>query len=395
MILAEGGEPSRNGDYVVDLDPFSLSPGTQLCLIEAGTETGFTAIRSYLLVEDVEPALGRPGGRPRPHGGSSGSALASHEEIGDLRPSQRKDGAMERAAPVPEYVYPVSVAEAVTLLTKADGAAALLAGGQGLQRSTTAERDSPRYLVDLGRIEELRGVREDGDELVIGAMTTHHELLCDPLVREYTALLAAAAATLGDQAVRQLGTVGGALATADSAGDLPAVVLALDAMLVVQGPDGRRRIAAQEFFDSSGPSALSPQDVLLELRVPKLRGPWRAHYAKFQQLPRTWAVVGVGIVVRRDNGTVGAARIGLTNVSPVPVRASVAEAALAGMPATAEVVADAVEVALDDVVSRWMLTGPEGYLSQLARVLTKRTITTAAGLWEPAPARPIEQLPEL
>ncbi|MGW0212125.1 FAD binding domain-containing protein [Streptomyces sp. NPDC003233] len=231
--------------------------------------------------------------------------------------------------PAFDYTRPDSVDDAVHALADAGDEAKVLAGGQSLVPLLRLRLAFPELLVDVGRIPELRGVREDGDSLVIGAMTTHHEVVHDPLVRRHAGLLAQATATVADPAVRHRGTLGGSLAHADPAGDLPAVALTLDAGLVVAGPAGRRTIAARDFFVDYLQSALADDELLLEVRIPKTDG-WSFHYEKFHPVAQSWAVVGVAALVRRDDGRIAEARVGLTNMGATPLRATAAEEALAG-----------------------------------------------------------------
>lgn len=228
-----------------------------------------------------------------------------------------------------DYARPESVEEALTALAEGGEDAKVLAGGQSLLPLLRLRLAFPGLLVDVGRVPGLRGVREDGGTLVIGAMTTHHDVVHDPLVRRYAGLLSAATASVADPAVRHRGTLGGSLAHADPAGDVPAVVLALDGELVAAGPEGRRTIPAAGFFTDYLQTALRPDELLVEVRLPKLEG-WGFHYEKFARVAQAWAVVGVAAVVRRDNGRIAEARIGLTNMGPTPLRAPAAEAALAG-----------------------------------------------------------------
>lgn len=279
-----------------------------------------------------------------------------------------------------DYVAPTSVGEAVAALTEGGEDAKVLAGGQSLIPVLRLRLSYPTVLVDLRKVEELRGVREDGNELVIGAMTRHADVVTDPLVRQYAALVSEAAATVADPAVRHRGTFGGALAHADPAGDLAAVALALDAQLVAEGPGGRRSIAAADFFLDYLQTALSPDEVLVEVRLPKLEGQWGVAYEKFNRTAQAWAIVGVAAAVRRDNGSIAEARVGLTNMGSTPVRAAAVEAALAGATAEVGAVADAAAHAADGTNAPSDLSGQSDYREHLARVLTKRAVLAAAGL---------------
>ena len=279
-----------------------------------------------------------------------------------------------------DYVAPSTVAEAISALTEGGEDAKVLAGGQSLIPVLRLRLSYPSVLVDLRKIDSLRGVREDGADLVIGAMTRHADVVKDPLVKQYAGLVAEAAATVADPAVRHRGTFGGALAHADPAGDLAAVALALDAQLVVEGPGGRRTIAAADFFLDYLQTSLSPDELLVEVRVPKLEGQWGVAYEKFNRTAQAWAIVGAAVAVRRDNGSIAEARIGLTNMGSTPVRASAVEAALAGATADAGSIAAAAEHAAEGTTAPSDLSAQSDYREHLARVLTRRAITTAAGL---------------
>jgi carbon-monoxide dehydrogenase medium subunit len=278
-----------------------------------------------------------------------------------------------------DYVRPASVAEAVQAIGAAGEDGKVLAGGQSLIPVLRLRMSYPSTLVDVGRIPELRGVRDDGDALVIGAMTTHHDVLHDELVRQHAPILAQATQTIADPQVRHRGTFGGALAHADPAGDLPAVALALGCEFVATGPGGERRIPAAEFFVDYLTTALSPDEVLTAVRVPKLGAGWSSHYEKFNRVAQAWSIVGVAALVHRSNGSITEARIGLTNMGSTPLRASATESALAGADATAEAVAAAAEHAADGTNPPSDLSGQSDYRAHLARVLTRRAVLAAAG----------------
>ncbi|MFF0729144.1 FAD binding domain-containing protein [Streptomyces sp. NPDC004134] len=281
-----------------------------------------------------------------------------------------------------DYVRPESAGAAVSALAEAEAAgleAKVLAGGQSLLPLLRMRLAFPDLVVDVGRIPGLRGVRDDGDALVIGALTTHHEVLADPLVRRHAGLLAAATATVADPAVRHRGTLGGSLAHADPAADLPAVALALDAELTAEGPGGRRTVPAREFFTDYLTTVLAPGELLTEIRVPKYDG-WGFRYEKFSRAAQAWALVGVAAAVRRhDGGRIAEARIGLTSMGPTPVRAAAVEAALAGADTTEESVAAAASAAAQGTRPAADLSGSAAYRAHLARVLTRRAVLAAAG----------------
>ncbi|HEV2784251.1 MAG TPA: xanthine dehydrogenase family protein subunit M [Actinophytocola sp.] len=277
-----------------------------------------------------------------------------------------------------DYIAPSTVDDAVRALADAGEDAKVLAGGQSLLPVLRMRLADPTKLIDLGRIPELRGVREDGDLLVIGSMTTHYEVQRDPLIREHALLLALATDTVADPQVRHRGTFGGSLAHADPAGDLLAPALAMDAQLVVSGMDGKRTIPAAEFFVDYFTTAMRPGEILIEVRVPKFTG-WSAHYEKFNRVAQAWSMVGVAATIRTEGGAIAEARVGLTNMASVPVRARGVEEALVGQPATAEVIKAAAERAADGTSPTTDGNADAEYRQHLARVLTGRAVAAAVG----------------
>lgn len=276
-----------------------------------------------------------------------------------------------------DYAAPSTVEDAVRALSEAGEDAKVIAGGQSLLPVLRMRLAAPTALIDLGRIPELRGVREDGDSLVIGAMTTHYDVTRDPLIREHALLLAKVTETVADPQVRHRGTFGGSLAHADPAGDLLAPALAMDAEMVIAGMDGRRTVPAADFFSDFFTTAMRPDEILVEVRVPKFTG-WPAHYEKFNRVAQAWSIVGVAATVRTDNGTIAEARVGLTNMSSVPVRARAVEEALVGQPATAESVRAAAEHAAEGTNPTLDSNADIEYRRHLARVLTDRAVMSAA-----------------
>ncbi|MDT4946893.1 MAG: aerobic carbon-monoxide dehydrogenase medium subunit [Pseudonocardiales bacterium] len=278
-----------------------------------------------------------------------------------------------------DYVRPSSIAEAVTAIGEAGEDGKILAGGQSLIPVLRLRLAYPSTLVDVGRVPELRGVRDDGDAIVIGAMTTHHDVMHDALVQEHAPLIAQATETVADPQVRHRGTFGGSLAHADPAGDLGSVALALECDFVATGPGGERRIAARDFFVDYLTTALRPDELLTAIRVPKLGAGWSSHYEKFNRVAQAWSIVGVAALVQRQNGSITAARIGLTNMGNTPLRAGAVEQALAGADASAEAVAAAAEHAAEGTSPPSDLSGKADYREHLARVLTRRAVLAAAG----------------
>jgi carbon-monoxide dehydrogenase medium subunit len=279
-----------------------------------------------------------------------------------------------------DYVRAGSVEDAVAALAEHGDDAKVLAGGQSLLPLLRMRLAYPEVVVDVGRVEEMRGVRDDGDHVVIGAMTTHHDVIHNGLLQEHCGLVVAATKTVADPAIRHRGTFGGSLAHADPAGDLPAVALALDAEFVIAGPNGRRTVAAADFFVDYLQTALAADEVLVEFRLPKLGDGWGFHYEKFQRVVQAWAIVGVAAAVHRSNGSITEARIGLTNMGPTPLRATATEQALAGTDAAAGAITEAAAHAAEGTQPTDDLNGKADYREHLARVLTRRAVIAAAGL---------------
>lgn len=284
--------------------------------------------------------------------------------------------------PVPfDHHAPTSLGEAVTLLGRlvTEGRdVKVLGGGQSLTPVLRLRMASPEVLVDLNRVPELRGVREDDDVLAIGAMTTHDTMTRDPLVRQHALLLALASETVADPQVRHRGTFGGALVHADPAGDLPAPVLALGAEMVLVGPAGRRTVPAAEFFEDLFTTAVGEDELLVEVRVPRYTG-WGAAYEKFTRISHSWSMVAVAAAVRVENGTIAQARVGLTNMGSVPVRATAVEEALVGQPVTADAIKRAALTAGAGTSPPTDANADSDYRRHLAGVLTGRAVLTASG----------------
>ena len=277
-----------------------------------------------------------------------------------------------------DYHAPTSVSEALRLLADAGDEAKLLAGGQSLLPVMRLRMAAPEVVIDLGRIEQLRGVRDDGESIVIGAMTPHFEVVESALVHEHALVLSEAAATVADPQVRHRGTFGGALAHADPAGDLPAPVLALGGELVIQGAAGQRTVAAADFFEDYFTTALGDDEILTEIRIPKHTG-WGGHYEKFTRVAQQWSIVAVAAAVRAEGGSITEARVVLTNMGSVPIRATAVEQALAGTPADADSVRAAVAAVAEGTSPPSDINGDADYRRHLAAVLTRRAVLAAAG----------------
>lgn len=276
-----------------------------------------------------------------------------------------------------DYVRAGTVEEAVGALQQHGEDAKVLAGGHSLLPLMKLRLALPEVLVDVGRVDSIKGVSDAGEHLAIGAGTTHDQVVHDRLLREHCRVVSDVTAMVGDPQVRHRGTIGGSLAHGDPASDLPALMLALDATLVAQGPAGRREIAAADFFVDYLSTALAPDEVLVEVRVPKLGSGWGYHYEKFNRVAQAWAVVGAVAVVQRANGAIGSARVGLVNVGPTPVRASAVESALIGVEPSSEAVAAAAENAADGISPSSDVHASAEFRTHLARVLTRRAVTAA------------------
>jgi aerobic carbon-monoxide dehydrogenase medium subunit len=279
-----------------------------------------------------------------------------------------------------DYVRATSIDDATAALGQHGDEAKILAGGQSLIPLLRLRLAYPSVLVDVGGVGEMRGVRDDGDAIVIGASTTHAEVIADQLVQQHAPLVAKATETVADRQVRHRGTFGGSLSHADPAGDLPSVAVALDASFVLaKAGGGRRTVAASNFFVDYLQTAAEPDELLVEVRVPKLGDGWGYHYEKFHRVAQAWAIVGVAAAVRRSNGSIAEARIGLTNMGATPVRADAVESAIAGADATSDGVAAAASKAAEGTNPPSDLGGQADYRRHLVTVLTRRAVLAAAG----------------
>ena len=280
------------------------------------------------------------------------------------------------------YARPTTIDEALQAVASGGEDVKIMAGGQSLIPVMRLRLAAPETVVDLMKVAELRGVREEEDAIVIGAMTTHSDVLSDPLIARYAPLIAEATETVADRQVRHRGTFGGALAHADPAGDLPAVALAMDAEFVIAGLAGRRTVPAAEFFVDYLTTALDEGEILVEIRIPKLAADqgWGVRYEKFNRVAQAWSIVAVAAAVRREGGRIVEARIGLTNMGPTPLRASATEAALVGVDVSLQTVTAAAAQAADGTSPSNDLNAQADYRQHLAQVLTRRALAAAVGL---------------
>ena len=274
-----------------------------------------------------------------------------------------------------DYEVAESVDHAIELLGQHGEDAKLLAGGHSLLPIMKLRLAAPTVLVDLGRVDELKYVRDEGEHIAVGAMTRHTDVERDQLLQEQCGLLAYTTSLVGDPQVRHRGTIGGSISHGDAASDLPSALLALEGQFVIRGSSGERTVAAADFFKDYLQTDLAPDEVLTEIRVPKLGPDAGWSYRKFNRRAQDWAVVGVAAVVERSNGTISSARIALTNMGSTPVRATAAEGALSG--ADASSVAEATSNADEGTSPASDIAASAEYRRHLARVLSRRAVEEA------------------
>ena len=267
-----------------------------------------------------------------------------------------------------DYKRAGSAAEAISLVSEYGDDAKFLAGGHSLLPLMKLRLAQPSVLVDIGRLSDLSYIRDAGDHIAIGAMTRHMDVEKSPILAQHVPLLAHAASHVGDPQVRHRGTIGGSIAHADSASDLPATTLALGAIYVVQGANGTREIPASQFYKGFLESALQPDEMLTEIRVPKITGAgWS--FQKFNRRAQDWAIVGVA--AWRGAGGSGVA---LVNMGSTPVLATSVSSALA----SGASVADAAELAAAEAEPQSDLNASAEYRTHLAKVLVRRALEEAS-----------------
>ena len=279
-----------------------------------------------------------------------------------------------------EYHTPSTIQEAITLLTQYNGEAKILAGGHSLLPIMNLRLAQPKALIDIGKISGLSGIREDNGAIVIGAMTTHYMVESSSLLKQKVPLLPETAAVIGDVQIRNRGTIGGSIAHADPAGDLPAAAVALDIQLKAVGPRGERILSAREFFVDILTTALQPDEILTEIRVPAFAAHTGSAYEKFPNPASRYAIVGAAAVVTVDgSGVCRKASIGLNGITGKPVAAVGVEQALIGKQLNNQSIQEAAAKAADGLEPLGDIFASATYRAHLARVYTKRALTRASG----------------
>jgi aerobic carbon-monoxide dehydrogenase medium subunit len=267
------------------------------------------------------------------------------------------------------------VDEALGLAAEYGEDAKYLAGGHSLLPLMKLRFAAPSVLIDLGRIQDLSYVRDEGSHVAIGATTRHHDVQNSPVLSSAVPLLAYTASQVGDPQIRHRGTIGGSVAHGDAASDLPASLLALDAVFVVRGPSGTRSVPAAEFFKGIFTTALEPGELLTEIQVPKPSAPGAWSFQKFTKRAIDWAIVGVAVQGSAGQGSAGqSAAIALVNMGSIPLRASAAEAALA----RGASISEAAALAAEGTSAGSDIHASKAYREHLARVLVKRALEEAA-----------------
>jgi carbon-monoxide dehydrogenase medium subunit len=267
-----------------------------------------------------------------------------------------------------DYIRAGSAEEAISLIGQHGDDAKLLAGGHSLLPLMKLRLAQPAVLIDIARIPDLSYIRDAGDHIAIGALTRHMDVEKSPILAEHVPLLAHAAGHVGDPQVRHRGTIGGSIAHSDSASDLPATTLALGATYVAQGPNGTREIAAADFFQGFLQTALADDELLTEIRVPKMQGAgWS--FQKFNRRAQDWAIVGVAAWRRGTESGVGLVNMGSTPILATSVAAAIASGAS---------VADAAELAAAESDPQSDLNATPEYRVHLAKVLVRRALETAS-----------------
>jgi aerobic carbon-monoxide dehydrogenase medium subunit len=280
--------------------------------------------------------------------------------------------------PAFDYHAPKTVGEAIGLLSSLGSDAKLLAGGHSLLPMMKLRFAQPAHLIDINRIPELRGICEDGPDVVIGAMTVENELIKSPILQARLPLLPEAALQIADPQVRNRGTIGGDIAHGDPANDHPALSIALDATFLLEGPAGKRLVKAEDFFHGTYMTALAEDEILVSIRIPAFTFGTGWAYEKLKRKTGDWATAGAAVVMRLNGGVVSHVRIALTNLAPMALRAVDAEKALLGQPLNETTINAAAAAAMAACDPAADLRGDVEYKTAMAGQMVKRALRAAA-----------------
>jgi carbon-monoxide dehydrogenase medium subunit len=279
--------------------------------------------------------------------------------------------------PVFDYHSPRSIGDAVRLLGSLGPEAKLLAGGHSLLPMMKLRFAEPAHLIDLGKIPALRGIVQIGEQIHIGAMTTEHDLLSSALLADKLPLLVEGAGWIADPQVRYKGTIGGDIAHGDPANDQPALMLALNASFVLEGPGGERVVAAEDFFLGIYTTALAPDEILTAIRVPIPAPGSGGSYQKLKRKTGDFATAATAVMLQMQAGRVAQARIALTNAAPTPLRARAAEASLLGKALDEAALREAARLAMSIADPTTDLRGDADYKRAMCGEMTRRALQAA------------------
>jgi aerobic carbon-monoxide dehydrogenase medium subunit len=277
-----------------------------------------------------------------------------------------------------EYHAPTTLHDAVALLNQLGDEAKLLAGGHSLLPMMKMRFAEPPHLIDLNRIEQLRGIKESGGVITIGAMTVENEILNSALLKEKASLLPKAVKMIADPQVRNRGTIGGDIAHGDPANDHPAIMMAMDATFVVTGPDGQRSVKAVDFFHGTYMTDLAENEILTEIQIQALSPNTGTAYNKLKRKTGDWATAAAAVVMQMDGEKVSMVRIGLTNVADTAIRAYDAEKLLVGNTLSAETLSQVAAAVTAICNPAEDLRGDAEYKTAMAGEMTKRALLEAA-----------------
>jgi carbon-monoxide dehydrogenase medium subunit len=276
-----------------------------------------------------------------------------------------------------DYHCPTTVSEAVALLAKFGDEAKILAGGHSLLPMMKLRFAEPANLIDINKIPELRGIKEEAGVIKIGAMTTENQVLFSDVLKKKVPLLPEAAKLIADPQVRNRGTIGGDIAHGDPANDHPAIAMALDATFVLEGPNGQRRVKAVDFFHGTYMTEMAEDEILVSIEVAPFAPNTGYAYHKLKRKTGDWATAAAAVVMQMSGGKVTHIAIGLTNVAPTALRASAAEQLMMGKEITPGLLDQVVESVRSICDPAEDLRGDADYKTAMAGEMTRRAIAAA------------------